>query len=159
MKNKLLIGLVVLTAGALVGWYFLKGPASLPQTDSGMMQETAVPAGSNLGTPDPVSDSDAMYLEKGGEEARTVVTYTDAGFAPASVTVKAGAVVTFVNEGNGPMWVASDPHPSHSLLPGFDAKKNVLKGEAYEYTFAKAGTWTYHNHLNPGMTGTVIVTQ
>ena len=58
--------------------------------------------------------------DKGGVAARTVVTYTDTGFAPLSVTIKKGTTVTFVNESSRGMWVASAVHPTHQLLPGFD---------------------------------------
>jgi len=90
---------------------------------------------------------------------RTVITYTDGGFNPKTVTVKVGTTVTFMNDSSGLMWVASDPHPVHTLLSGFDELNSVSKGGSYEYTFTKVGTWTYHNHMNPSLKGTVVVTQ
>jgi len=97
--------------------------------------------------------------EKGGVPARVVVTFTDSGFSPKTVTVSSGSTVAFMNESTGGMWVASDVHPTHQLLPGFDAQKSVAKGGSYEYTFTKVGTWTYHNHVAPTQTGTVVVTK
>lgn len=158
MNNKIFIGLVVLAAGALVGWYFLKGSASTspaPQTS----EATPTPSGSNLGAPESVTGTGASGVDKGGVATRTVVTYSDTGFAPASVSVKVGSIVSFVNESNGPMWVASDPHPVHTLLSSFDELTSVEKGGTYEYTFTKVGTWTYHNHLKSSAKGTVVVTQ
>jgi hypothetical protein len=32
-------------------------------------------------------------------------------------------------------------------------------GTSYAFTFGKIGSWGYHNHLNHGATGTVVVTQ
>lgn len=158
MNNKVFIALAVLAAGVLVGWYFLKGNVSAPTTTN-TAAETPTPAGSNLGAPPPATGTGVSGVEKGGVAARTVVTLSDSGFAPASVTVKAGTTVTFVNESAGPMWVASDPHPTHTLLPGFDELASVEKGGTYEYTFTKVGTWTYHNHRMPGEKGTVVVTR
>jgi len=86
-----------------------------------------------------------------------IVTYSDSGFSPVSLTVKVGDTVNFKNQANISMWVASDPHPVHTTYPEFDAKKEVAVGGTYEFTFTKTGTWKYHNHLNPSDTGTIIV--
>jgi len=154
MNNKLFVGLVVLAAGVLAGWYFLKGNPAAPVVQ---VEVTPTPAGSNLGLPEQATEG-ASGIDKGGVAARVVVTLTDNGFVPKP-TVKVGTIVTFVNESSGAMWVASDPHPAHTILPTFDAKTGVEKGGTYEYTFTKVGTWTYHNHMNPSLKGTVVVTE
>jgi plastocyanin len=89
----------------------------------------------------------------------TTVEYTEQGFTPKTITVKVGTTVTWVNKDSDPMWVASNPHPIHTDLPGFDALKQIPTGETYSYTFTKVGNWGYHNHLNPSNTGTVVVEQ
>ncbi|MBI3618430.1 S-layer homology domain-containing protein [Candidatus Peregrinibacteria bacterium] len=89
--------------------------------------------------------------------APSVVTSTDVGFIPSSITISAGATVTFKNDGTGPMWIASNPHPVHTDYPGFDAGRSVQHGETYQFTFTKAGRWGYHNHLNPSQGGTIVV--
>lgn len=88
-----------------------------------------------------------------------VVEYTQQGFAPKTITVKVGTTVTWINKDSDPMWVASNPHPIHTDLPGFDALKQIPTGETYSYTFTKVGNWGYHNHLNLSNTGTVVVEQ
>lgn len=159
MSNKIFIGLVVIAAGVLAGWYFLKGAQVSPSTGQ-TVAATPTPSGSNLGTPTNVTGMTGPNgLEKGGVAARTMVTLTDTGFGPAKVTVKQGTIVTFVNESSGQMWVASDPHPTHTLLRGFDELTSVGKGGTYDYTFAQVGTWTYHNDMSLGVKGAVIVTQ
>lgn len=158
MNNKIFIGLVVLAAGVLAGWYFLKGNAA-PDNKNQTVEVSPTPSGSNLGAPEQATGAGTAGMDKGGVATRTVVTYSNAGFAPASVTVKMGSTVSFVNDSSGSMWVASDPHPAHTILSTFDELKGVGKGETYEYTFTKVGTWTYHNHLSPRMKGTVIVTE
>lgn len=85
------------------------------------------------------------------------VTYTDSGFTPEEIPVPAGSTVTFVNGSSGNMWVASDVHPTHTILPEFDNKEGIAPGETYEFTFNEAGDWTYHNHLAPQNVGTIIV--
>ena len=86
-----------------------------------------------------------------------IVTYSDSGFTPASISVKVGDTVTFKNTSSKNMWVASAPHPTHSAYPEFDAKKSSATGESYMFTFTKAGTWKYHNHLTPTAFGTIVV--
>lgn len=85
------------------------------------------------------------------------ITYTDNGFSPQTITVKVGTPVTFVNQSSTGMWVASNPHPVHTDLPGFDEKQSVDSGGSYTYTFEKVGSWGFHNHRNPSDGGTVIV--
>lgn len=85
------------------------------------------------------------------------ISITDTGFSPATLTVAAGTTVTFVNNGQAPHWPASDPHPTHTALAGFDAKRGLQTGETYSFTFAQAGTWGYHDHLNAQLTGSVTV--
>lgn len=85
------------------------------------------------------------------------VRYTNVGFLPKSITVEEGTTVTFTNESTRTMWVASDNHPSHSILPEFDQKEAVTTGGTYSYTFTKAGQWGFHNHTRPQDEGIVFV--
>lgn len=86
-----------------------------------------------------------------------IVFITDDGFDPPSLTVSSGTTVTFENDSSDDSWPASDVHPTHQLYPGFDAEKPLLPGETYEFTFTKTGSWGYHNHLEPDVTGTIVV--
>lgn len=87
------------------------------------------------------------------------VEYTTDGFLPKSVTVKNGETVKFVNQSGSPMSVASDPHPTHTILPELDQYKSDARGkDEYEFTFTKVGSWGYHNHMNATDKGTVVVT-
>lgn len=87
------------------------------------------------------------------------VSYKDGAFLPSPVKVKAGQAVKFVNNGSSPLWIASNPHPTHTDYPGFDSSRGINPGENYIFVFNKVGTWGYHNHLAPGQKGTVEVTQ
>ncbi len=90
---------------------------------------------------------------------------TGSGFSPGTLTVSAGTTVTFINKDSGQHWPASAAHPTHSAYPEtggcigskFDACKPLAQGESFSFTFNEKGTWKYHDHLNPGMTGTIIV--
>ncbi|MDP2650610.1 MAG: cupredoxin domain-containing protein [bacterium] len=89
--------------------------------------------------------------------ANLEVVYTASGFSPKALTVKAGDTVVFKNNGGEDFWPASGPHPTHTNYPEFDAKKAIPAGGSYSFTFTRIGSWKYHNHLNPGSTGTITV--
>lgn len=164
MNNKVFTGLLIVAAGIVAGWFILGGNNNFLQswTKTQPTGTTSVPTAMTRQGPSgalPIAGTFGGSTEKGGVSERTVITYTDTGFAPSPVTVKKGATVTFVNESSRGMWVASAMHPTHQLLPGFDQLKTVGKSGTYEYVFTKVGTWKYHNHVNPADTGSVAVTE
>lgn len=150
MNSKILVGIVIILVGLAAGWFALGGMKNISLPTGNFIPESKVtpttpPAITNESNNQPV--------------ATTTVNYTDSGFSPAIITVKKGTMVTFVNQSSSAMWVASNPHPTHSLLPGFDELTSVVRGGKYQYTFNKVGTWKYHNHPNAGDMGTVVVTE
>jgi plastocyanin len=94
-----------------------------------------------------------------------VVTYTDTGFSPATITINKGDTVTFENIASNDVWVASNPHPQHNGYPTtggcigstFDACGNISPNNSWSFKFDITGSWGYHNHLNHTEGGTVIV--
>lgn len=90
------------------------------------------------------------------KETSTII-YSNDGFSPTEITVRAGTEVIFINQSDSPMWVASGAHPTHLLYPEFDAKTSVPKGGTYSFTFNKIGEHPYHNHMLLGRYGKIIV--
>ncbi len=89
--------------------------------------------------------------------ALTIV-YRGGSFLPKRLEAPAGQTVTFVNESDFPMWPASNIHPTHEILPGFDAKSPIEPGESWAFVFEEVGFWRYHNHLSPSESGIVVAT-
>lgn len=88
------------------------------------------------------------------EESRVFV--TEQGFDKPEVKIKVGGKVTFTNSGQSDHQIASTPHPAHTAYPALNL--GVIKPfESKALVFAKAGTYGYHDHLNPQAQGTVIV--
>ncbi len=136
----------VLIIGGIYMWY------------KGMPQQTNSPAVSQTqATATPVPLASPSTEQSPTVPAASSVTYSDQGFSPKTVTIKSGMTVTWTNKNVDGMWVASDPHPTHTDYPGFDALKSIPTDGTYSFTFTKTGTWGYHNHLNPSQKGTVIV--
>lgn len=103
------------------------------------------------------SPGGASPASPAGDSATETISATDTGFSPATLTVAAGTTVIFVNDGQAQHRPASALHPTHELLPGFDSKQGIATGDRYSFTFTEAGNWKYHDHLNPQLTGTIIV--
>lgn len=131
-------------------------------------QNTQSEDGSTEGT-DNADNGAATAPESDSEE--NIITYTNTGFSPGTITVSLGETVTWVNESNSSVWVASAFHPTHTVYPGsdiqkcgtpqeagiFDACEGIASGASWSFTFNSAGTWNYHNHLSPARTGKVVV--
>ncbi len=81
-------------------------------------------------------------------------------FQPKDFTVVLGTVVTFENTTTQNVWVASNPHPTHTDLSGFDS--GILEpGQSFTFTFNALNSlgWGYHNHFNSGIGGTIHVVE
>lgn len=83
-----------------------------------------------------------------------IIQYKDGVFTPSTLEIYLGDTVTFVSDTSNKLWVASDPHPEHTGLSGFDAD---MVTESYSYTFSRSGTFPYHNHISPSSQGTIKV--
>lgn len=85
------------------------------------------------------------------------IEYKDNKFIPSEVKIKKGDTVKWVNKSDMANWPASAFHPTHQVYPGFDALKGLGKGESYSFKFDKIGSWKYHDHLDPSVTGVIVV--
>lgn len=98
-----------------------------------------------------------------------MIIITDSGYSPQALEVKRGEKVTWVNRGSSSNWPASAMHPTHRVYPGsgiekcgteekiFDSCRGLNGGESWSFTFNEKGNWNYHNHLNSGMHGSILV--
>ena len=69
------------------------------------------------------------------------VSYTDNGFVPDKLTVKKGETVRFTGNSSAPFQLT---------VAGATAQVSA-KGEYFEYTFAKTGTFTYGDGTKKGI--------
>lgn len=113
----------------------------------------------NQSSPTPVASASPQSASPSGSPSAMEgknITVNKNGFAPQTLKIKAGTKVTFVNNSGSSISVNSDPHPTHTLFPFLNIGI-INDGASASVTFDKAGTYTYHNHLNPSQTGTVVI--
>lgn len=96
-------------------------------------------------------------VRDGGQGAEHEIVRTSRGWEPATVTVERGDAVVFRNESGDQAWPASDVHPTHELLPGFDAERGLPDGAAWTFTFDRPGRFAFHDHLAPETRGAIVV--
>jgi len=92
------------------------------------------------------------------------VTITDFAFTQSTVTVAAGTIVRWRNDGPSGHTVTSDPPGAFNsgtlsgpvYDPGYGG---TTSGDSFSHTFSSQGTFAYRCSLHPtAMTGTVVVT-
>src|SRR3989344_4989412 len=105
----------------------------------------------------PAPGSGAQTPPPAATEAKTVtVSLENNALNPSSVDINVGDTVVWLNKDPAKHHIASDPHPSHTALPGFESV-DLSASQTYSFKFTKVGTWGYHDHLNPNIKGTIIV--
>lgn len=151
MNKNIVIAVVVIIVLVLGGWWFYS------QSQTEQIQ--------------PESPLVNVEMEVAPVQKTHEVIYTDAGYVPATLTIKTRDTVTFKNQSSGNMWTASGMHPTHMVYSGanlqahcpdaenndFDQCKNESPGTSWSFTFTKTGQWGYHNHANSTKFGKIVV--
>lgn len=167
-KNIFLIGLgiaIVIAAGVLV-FKDKPEPVATTVTETPQTENTpAVAANAEVGTDVGLEDGTLPTPAA----SPVIITFSDTGYSPASVTIKKGETVRYVNNSSMGTWPASANHPSHTIYPqksasdclgsSFDSCRDLKPGESWEFTFNEVGTWGYHDHSHAKFRGTVVVTE
>jgi plastocyanin len=100
----------------------------------------------------------ASFVLKREPVSITVMSMTESGYSPSSVTIRKGDAVRFVNASQSAyLWPASNLHPTHELYPEFDPREPLGPGEEWTFVFEEAGEWSYHDHLKPRIRGVISV--
>jgi plastocyanin len=103
----------------------------------------------------PVSSSESTSANPPASQEK-VITYSASGFSPASLTVNSGDKVTVKNASSNQIQFDSNPHPQHTEDPELNIGI-IMPGKSETITVTTKGSHGFHNHLNPGATGTLVV--
>ena len=132
MKSKsVIMGVVIVALLAVVGFLvFHKSPAK--QSGSTSSQSSS------------------------SSQSADTITFDGSSFSPASLTVKSGTTITIKNTSSDDLAFDSNPHPVHTD----DTQLNmgdVAPGQSKTFTVTKTGTFGYHDHLDPGLGGSITI--
>ena len=87
----------------------------------------------------------------GNAAAADQVTIDNFAFAPATITVKPGTAVVWINKDEEPHTVMSTDKEQPFRSPALDTN------DKFQFVFSKPGTYKYFCSIHSHMTGTVIV--
>ena len=107
--------------------------------------------GGGAGTPTTEQSDTVTPPPTGGGTAHDV-DIPDITFEPETLTVKAGATVTWTNSDDVPHTVTKDGGPGEDFDSG-----NLAPGDTFEQTFDTAGKVDYVCTIHPGQEGSVTV--
>ena len=131
----------------------VEAPTPVPDVDEEVVVE-----------PEPTPEPEPEPLPPASSGA--TIEMSSSGFSPKTVTVSVGDTVTWTSVDGQLYWPASIVHPTHTVYPNSGISKcggsaDIFDAcgamDSFSFTFNEAGEWSYHNHLSPGRTGTVIV--
>lgn len=176
MKKTIIIIIVILILAGGGYYLFTHNQAKAPADDQSQQNQTAadnsslsgqnpasVPTAPAATKPNPGAPVYAPPASAGEPPAPNIqvaeVDFNGSAFSPSPVNIKINDWVFFKNKSQTDMWVASNPHPTHTDYPGFDSKQAIAPGGEYKFQFTKAGSWGYHDHLDPTIGGVVQVNQ
>lgn len=150
-KNTALIlsAFVILVVG---GWFLLRPKQQSAQTPSTVSSTPAAETTTSTST----TLSTGATQEATPQTEQNLVSITASVFSPKNITIKAGETVAWTNSDSAVHTVDSAVHPTHQLYPPLNLG-NIAPGDKKSLTFPTAGTYKYHDHLNPSLTGQVIV--
>jgi amicyanin len=98
----------------------------------------------------PMPGAGGLAPASGAPAHTDLVKITNLAFAPAVITVVAGATVT---------WTNADSIQHDVFAPPLGLQSPVLnQNDSYTHTFSKPGTYHYICSIHPFMHGTVVVT-
>jgi plastocyanin len=104
----------------------------------------------------PSTSQTETTTETTDQSVAAAITYDGSSFSPDKITVKSGDKITVKNTSSITVEFDSDPHPVHS--DNTELNIGIISpGNSMTFTVDKTGTWSYHNHLDPGQTGTIVV--
>ena len=160
--QKLAIAVIAAIIFALGIYLFVNTGTSVPAATG--TEDTTL----NVGQIPPLTPMMKAVLEK-SKGFQALVSYTDRGFEPNSVTINKGEAIRFTNNSSQDLlWVASVATGtiSGSIYPSgkepcgqsaFDSCATLKPHEFWEFTFDVVGTWSYTDNLHKDRTGTVRV--
>lgn len=139
MKKIITVSVVVLVFVTI--WLILISKNK--QITAPILSNTAIPE-TTISSPDlspasPISEQENKLIE---------IIINLQGLSQNNLTIKVGDTIKFLNKDSVLHWPASDPHPNHTLCPGFDSLHGLKQNESFSFVFDKKMVCSFHDHLH-----------
>lgn len=118
---------------------------TLPPEQTPTPATPAANPSTNIATP-PVPTPPAPI--QASKPAMVSISISNFSFNPTTVTIAPGSQVTWTNNDSAPHTITGDG--------GLDSG-TITNGGSFSFTFATAGTYSYHCSIHPSMQGQIIV--
>lgn len=105
-------------------------------------------------SPKPVASTPSLPAMT--KDGAYIVSYTNSGFSPKSLTIKTGKSVHFVNNSAKAMSIVTTT-TQNQVQSELNQGKTVGQGGTYDFTFLAPGTWVYMNRNAQSDFATIIV--
>jgi len=143
---------IVILLGLFLTGCSLSNGAEQGRVSSGSQSTAQLPASpdsgmSNMKMPEKPASSETKEVKANSVPDQVVI--ENFSFVPATLTVKAGTKVTWVNRDDV-------PHTATDTEKRFNSKA-LDTDDQFAFTFSEPGTYNYFCALHPKMTGQIIV--
>lgn len=152
MSSKNIVILVAVIVLLIIGFMVFRGMSQ----NNTATQPSPTADTTTTTTTVPTTDSASPQASASAQTSSAIFTLSGSGVSPASVTIKAGESVTWVNNSGSAVQIASDPHPTHTDYPPLNIGM-IPDGGQKSLQFPQAGTYKWHNHLRSSVRGTITV--
>jgi len=154
MSTNTIIVIVVIVVILVAGYFIFRQPSTQNYTTPTQQTNANTNTQVNPVKPATTEQSPAPTENQNQNQSAAAATSTSVSimnfaFSPAQVTIKAGGTVKWTNQDSPTHTITSD---NNTFTSG-----NLATGQSFQFTFATAGTYTYHCSIHPSMTGTVVV--
>lgn len=152
MRKSVLAVLLAIVGGLIIIGLVMANRPSV-NTPSTTSEQTSPPASQQDANENNANEQQVAPTPSPASSNAASVEISNFAFTPASLTVKKGTTVTWTNRDSDQHTVTPDEETAD-----FQGSGMLSRGETYSYTFANAGTYSYHCQPHPQMRGTITVT-
>ncbi len=157
MIKKYILAIIAIVLAVWTGFFFGKKSAIAPDAPVNGVVEQANTTPASVVVPKKTTTAATTVTSPAmTKDGSYLVSYTSRGFSPATLTIKAGKSVHFVNNSNKAMSLTTTS-VDNQIQSEFNQSKTVGQGGTFDFTFMSAGTWGYMNRNNPSDQGFIIV--
>lgn len=157
VKNAVIVFLVILVA------MLVYQVNALAPTDAGMMpsDQSGQATTSTTGTPatKPTTPAAAATTPARAKDGTYLITYTNAGFSPATLEIPRGSSVRWTDNSTSGLRVHTTDLIDRAPTNVMNQSATIKKGQTYSFTFSTPSVYGYMNQNTPEHKAVIVVKQ